>query len=419
MSVDDYLKLDFSSTSEAAKDLLSRVGAEAAHQEINLTGDGDGGAVSANLTPAMSGWVGQFALSERQGAINFLRGQASAVRLGGGVEGIVESIEEDALRRTRNVNRANERAAFHQAHGRKLEDLERVEREHAAMRAEEGDRDALVPSIWIDLLIPTLILIPESFINFDSFLKLWKIQAVALGLTIVVGAGIGISAFMIGKFIKAWGHYMRAYDSLQRARGLRLLGIGIALLVVALAAVGYARYRTVLDMIDAAIVMGMTPPNLTVQLLGLLLGNVLIFALGVAATYLIHDENPDFAAKTKRMQKQKREVESIRNRTLKVKLAQIDRSYAESVKKMLRKARLMEALPDYAPITYGLGKIEAKDKQVLALLQSYRTALITEIAKRKPDFTFGAAADARLAGQTAKRISLAEFGSAPISLYRC
>jgi hypothetical protein len=419
MALQAYLDIDLKPNSETAFDLLARLPHEVELDAINLTGDGDPGAASANLTPEMSGWLGSHVLQSRQTALASLRSRAASVRGGGGIEGIVEELEADELKRTKNINRAAETKTFYDQHGRELDKLVKIEREYEEMREIEGNRDAKLPSKFIDILVPLIIMIPESLINYDSFLKLWKIPAVAAGLTVVVGFGIGISAYMTGKFIKGWAHYLPPYDPAQRNKGFRYIGIAIVVLMIALGAVSYARYRTVTEMIDVALSLGLPPPNLAALMFGLIAGNLLVFGIGVGATYLLHDENPMYADKTDAMQTQRTKVEKLRAKLLLPKLKQIDQAYSQNIKTMQRRAKLMESQPDYGPVSADLGKIRAKDEQVIALLHNYRTRLRGLISQSRPDFTFGGPADVRLSGQSGTRVSLAEFGAASISLYLC
>lgn len=417
-AVEHYLALDLANDSPAVQSLFARAAGEAAWPAINLTGDGDAGALSANLTPAMSAWLNEQVDRSRRGALLAAEGAAAKIRLTGKVEGIVEPIEVDRLRRRRAQRRAQEARAFHEKHHGRIEKLTRVQEEYEAKRAMEGGRDALVPSKLAEYGIPVLITIPEFFMNYASFLKLSGVPAVGFGLSVAVAIGVAVSSFMTGTFWKAYHHYMHPDDEGQRATGLRRIGIAATLLTIAMAAVAYARYHMVLEQVQAATVLGMTPPNIAVQTAGLLAGNLLVFAIGAAITYLMHDENPDFADKAEAYGKLRGQVDGLKKRELNAKLDGIDKGYHQDVKKMRQRAALMGVQADYPVIDRMMDQIASKDAEVEAALRNYQRLLADALIARDPDFRFGGPDSDRFMGNAGETIGIAEFTAKPLHLYR-
>lgn len=419
MTFDRYLALDLARDSDAARDLFSRVDREAKREGIAFSGDGDGGSASPNLTPAMSAWLGQHVLPLRQAAYSAIESAAGRIKLPGGVEGVIEEIEDDKLKRRRNINRIEKTDSFHKSHGAQVDKLVRIENEYFGLRTDEGNREAKTPSKWLDILIVVMIMIPEGFMNYSSFLKLWKVGIVALGAAIVVGVAIAWSGFLVGRFWKAYHFYMHPNDDQLRTKGFIQLGLALALLTVALLVVGYARYRTVLDMAQEAVILGLPVPNVLTMTLGLLAGNLIVFGIGVVVTYWLHDENPLYADKAAEHAKQSEIVDALRKKHLEQKIDGIDKGYQQDRDKMLKKARLMDAQPDYGDISDDIGQLSAKDAAVISLLQDYRNALADSLGDTYPDYRFSNSAAERSRAQSNLGVSLAEFTSLPLHLYRC
>lgn len=418
MPIKTYTDLDLTSNGPLASDLFGRAERESSNRNISLTSDGQPGAMSANLTPEMNAWLSTHVARVRANALNAVIGAAKRVRLPGGVEGFVEDFERDVIGRDRAVRKSQEITTFYERHHEKLDRLERAETEYLALRTSLGGRDAQVPSRLVVYGVPAIIMIPEFFMNYSSFLKLSGVPAIAMGLSLVVALAVAVSSYMTGVFLKAYHFYMRPDDDEQRAKGIRLMGIAMMLLLISLAAVGYARYSTVLAQIEAALVLGLTPPNVIAQTSGLLAGNLIVFAVGAAITYLQHDENPEYAAKAEKFARLKKEMEGLRHRQLVAKLEDIERKHKRRIDELSRRASLMQGQPDNVDITQNAGQISSKDAEVVGILRAYQNRLVDLIASRDPDFRFTGPAGDRNAGASAETIMPNDFAARSIHLYR-
>jgi hypothetical protein len=417
--VDRYINLDLSPSSDVAEDLLNRVAQEARRPTLSLSGDGVAGALSANLTPAMSAWLGKCIAPARQAAITAIESAAYRIRLPGNTQGVVAEIEDDRLKRVHNSGRSEKIARFYEKHQSAIDQMNTLQREYDALRAEEGNRDALTPSRAKDLGLIVLIAIPEGFINYSSFFLWTKLGVVALGMTLVVALAIGLASFLTGRFWKAYSYYMPPDDPELKRKGYRLIGIAGSLLSVSLTFVGVARYRTVLEQYIQAVILGLPPPNVYTQTASLLVGNFLIFMIGAAITYWIHDENPRFAEKALDLAKCRTAFENAKTKDLQAKLAGIEEAYRQNKNKMLKRARLMDSQSDYENVADAMGRVAAKDEEVLGLLQDYRCQLVDALEQRDPDFRFAAAGVDRQTGNVTPVIGLSEFSAMPLYLYRC
>lgn len=418
MPIQTYLDMDLSPSGALADDLFARAERESGGRNISLTGDGQAGAMSANLTPEMNAWLSTHVARLRANALNAVQAAAKRIRLSGGVEGFVEDFERDAIGRERAIRKAQETATFYERHQAKLDRLETAENEYLALRTVLGGRDAQIPSKLVVYGVPAIIMIPEFFMNYGSFLKLSGVPAVAAGLSLVVALAVAVASYMTGVFLKAYHFYMRPDDDEQRSKGMRLMAIALALLVISLIAVGYARYSTVLAQIEAAMVLGLTPPNVVAQTAGLLAGNLIVFAVGAAITYLQHDENPEYALKAGKYFGLKKEMEGLRQKHLVAKLEDIDRSHKRKIDELAKRAGLMRAQPDHVGIAHDAGQITSKDAEVVGLLRAYQNHLVDRIVARDPDFRFTGPATDRNGGATTETVTPNDFAARPIHLYR-
>jgi len=416
--IQTYLDLDLSPGGALADDLFVRAERESGARNISLTGDGQAGAMSANLTPEMNAWLSTHVARPRANALNAVQGAAKRIRLQGGVEGFVEDFERDGIGRERAVRKAQETTTFYERHHAKLDRLETSENEYLALRTSLGGRDAQIPSKLVVYGVPAVIMIPEFFMNYSSFLKLSSVPAIAAGLSLVVALAVAVSSYMTGCFLKAYHFYMRPDDDDQRAKGMRMMAIAMALLLISLTAVGYARYSTVLAQIEAALVLGLTPPNVVAQTAGLLAGNLIVFAVGAAITYLQHDENPEYALKAEKYVRLKTELETLRQKQLVAKLEDIDRNHKRRIDELGKRAALMRAQPDHIDIAHDAGQITGKDAEVVGLLRAYQNHLVERIALRDPDFRFTGPAGDRNGGATTETVTPNDFAARAIHLYR-
>lgn len=407
MPIEAYRALDVGMNSPATAALLSRIDEEAGAANLRLTGDGDAGAMSANLTPAMSAWLNTEVGPARGAAITAVKNAASQITMPGGVQGFVPEFERDRLKRERNTRRAEVQSGFNDRYGADLEKQRDVEQQYEAMRFMEGGRNARNPGKLIDLLIPLAIMIPEGFMNYKFFLEYMNVGIVALGSTIVVGLAIGWSAFLAGRFLKAYNFYMRPDNDRMRAEGMRMIGIALAVLAVALIAVGAVRYMGIVRDNVGRIALGLPPLEPLTQTGMLLFGNLVVFALGLAITYWLHDRNPLFAEKAEENEKLTKKIEQLRKRELHDRLKQIDAAFSQKLERQQDQAQLLNGKPGYDEVCRNVSLIADKDKAVLGVLQDYRARLVRKMP-----------IDQAIRLEDGQTTDPAGFAALPIDLYR-
>lgn len=408
MSLSEYQALDLRTDSPKASKLFKALEHEEGTGPLRLSGDGDPGALSANLTPIMSAWLNSEIAPTRTAAINSIQAEAAQFSLGGGVPGIAAEIEGDKLKRRRNERRAEESLKFYRDNKSNLDELAEAEGEFLVMKTHEGGRDPLNPSLIVDALVILGILIPEGFMNYRYFLDYIGLGVVALGTTLVVGASFGVAAYLAGRFWKAYHFYMPPDNRAQRQKGVRMISIASLLLSVALIAVGAVRYFGVVRQADELIALGQLPPNPILQTSFLLAGNLLVFALGLAVTFWLHDESPRYAEKAKKYEKQKLKMDRLKKKQLLDTLDNIDEAFKQDLQKMQGKASLMPSRPGFSAVQEKIGALNAKDNEVVAILQEYRTRLCSKIPT-----------DKLIVKESDQFIDVSSFANLSIELYRC
>lgn len=408
MPIEAYRALDVGIDSAAANSLFSRVDEEAAARSLQLTGNGDAGAMSANLTPAMNSWLSTQVAPTRGAAITEIEAAASQTLLPGGINGIVFEFEDDKLRREQNRRRANAYSTFHDEHGADLEKLKEVEREFLVMRGYEAGRNPRNPGRLIDFLIPLAIMIPEGFMNYKFFFEYIGLGIVALGSTIVVGLGIGWSSFLTGRFLKAYHHFMVPNNDRQKAEGLRMISIALGLLFVSLMAVGFVRYMSIVRDNPGRLLIGLPPVEPFSQTGMLLFGNLVVFGLGAAITFWLHDKNPHYAEKAEVYKKQNKKVERLRNRKLLDRYKQIEAAYERESERIRGLANLMNGLPGNDQVRRQVNVLNHKDTEVKGVLQEYRSRLSRTLSD-----------DVIIHLENGQTVDVAGFAALPIDLYRC
>jgi len=414
-ATDVYSQIDLSPGGQICSDLMARADGEVSNGLI-LTSEGDQGALAPGLTPSMKTWLQHHVAGKRSAAIAEAQSLARSVPLGKGAAGFVDKVDLDHEKRHRATRRAEVLGAFRKKHPELTSDLENAEIEYGRMKADEGHRDAKVPSHLLEwgILLPAIML-PEGLLNFESFRKAPIIQSdfQALGATIITGIGIAVAAHLIGRFIRQFNFFMRADDDYQNRAGWPLWSIGSALLTVCLGVVGYARFYYLVPLRDMQLSLGQEPSPLLVQIGSLLLGNMVVFFIGMAITFLMHDPNPDFSDKARTLKKLKKKMSSLRHKEVDTQLTAVDRAYKENIEKVRRKAGPLNSMSQFAEVRRLVDKIQAKDQEVMAALSQYKEVLSSKLPEDYLFQTYYSSGDRSMGGEA---VTLGDFKAMPADL---
>jgi hypothetical protein len=402
----------YTSATLDAQALYARAADEAGAGELVITAVWDHNTRSRNLTDAMKGWLLSEVMPLRTIALAWLNNQANDIKIDGRFDGLLLQSELDRIECKREQSVQDELERFNARNNRLLTDARAYDTRYKKMRGDLGGRDAQTPNSLLEFVIFLAILIPEAWLNFDSFRRAPMVQsdAMALGITIIIAAAIAIAAYLIGLFVRQLNYYLRPLAEGRRKSGLPLIGIGGILLIVSLAAVGYARYYYLIPIIDEARALGQPVPSLLISIGGLLLGNLLCFLIGAAITFLLHDPNPEFAEAARLSKKFAEKVEALR-KPLQKRLEPIEARARIEREEAISKERQMHSRPGYQKLQEHFAKFAAKDAEVVGILNAYRGNLIRHEVK----FTRRVLTADFSAPET--RLSARQYAAEPIALH--
>lgn len=184
-----------------------------------------------------------------------------------------------------------------------------AERDFNRHYEEAGQRPARIFPVWAYWLILAAVSLAEIFINYEAFLNYFEVPAIAAGMTFAVMVIIALASEWHGRATKQREYmFSLAVDRPRRITNLRALGIVSMLFFAALTLVGYSRYHWASMAIAATSSGGALPgiaiggPSINIgQSVGFsLIGNLLIWGIGVILFWLTHDYNPDYVDATLR-----------------------------------------------------------------------------------------------------------------------
>jgi hypothetical protein len=177
-----------------------------------------------------------------------------------------------------------------------------AETAYLSFRDREGQREPKVVS-WVGK-IGTLLLIGavEWLINFEAFSATFGVPILAAGFTIAVALAVAVASHWHGVFFKQreyyFGDHLTAPNKFWRLVWLFFVTLA---LIGALVFVGWNRYIWAMEIIarttTGPVIVETDPIKIDAiqKVLMSLLGNVIVWIVGTALVYWLHDPNPEFA----------------------------------------------------------------------------------------------------------------------------
>lgn len=393
----EYLAIDFGADSALRNGLLSRVEREATQDEIALTDIA--GDTPAHFTPEMLAWFHDHVAFHRGDALEDLKKRFAADRPHNGastciIEAEREQVEDEFLRERRTLRRdylLNRRADRERLVSLRR-DEEQAKLEYVDLKADLG-REPIEhkPGIYFGGLF--CVGIAEALINFESFASLpWATPFLATGLTLLVGAAIALAAHLHGKLLKQYRSYFDHHvDPGKRWVAVRMFGIGTSAFLTALASVYYARdaYLAQTMLVDASLGGEGDGGHVLWLVAGSLIGNILVYLVGVILAYMLHDENPRFpelravlAKLTARRDALARVLDEEEQRIMKA--AETRRKHR--LEELRSRNNAQRSAPRYAGNRTLFESLAGQDARVLGALDAYRIALCQQVRARKGHF---------------------------------
>lgn len=415
MSLRDYERLDLTKKSEAVTDLFDRASIESAQQTIVLTPLYASDGTPAFLTQEMSAWYASYIQPWRSGALQEIHDEFKRRNLKC-IEQELDNIEQKKLREF-----ANERALLRQNNN-----VEFLRSRFADLSARyeilklNNERDALEWRPFTYWIILFGFMLPEFLINWDSFLKIPGFTpAYATGLMFVVFIAFGFSAHSIGRIIKQWKELFGGHVELtERRKALRELIVGALLFLLAVTAVGWGRWFFIQGAILEKTILrggGLEFSDL-VQFVGAMLGNILIYLLGLLWSFVRHDSVPEFSELRYDLTKVQRKLIAAFNKYLTKRNQQHFQKAAKERTQALRVEESQKRRPGYLEARQIVARLKNKDSEVHALFIEYRNRLRTKI-RSEPQQGFLQVEDVRVAEMdTVIRLTPDQYAGVPIEL---
>jgi len=377
-AMEAWRALDLSDRSRLCSELLEGIEREQSDQgRIALTDEL--GSYPHGLTPEMLGWFNSRIQPIRTAALQHLQSGFGSATLGKTAVGRGTRVEMERAR-----NQLERLLSYHRIHSdlrRNHHDLiserDSRQREFEEARAERGNRDPVMTNPWLYWVGLIAVVGIEIAINFESLLKLPMIKSglFAVGMAVLVGLAVGFAAHVHGTVLKQWHYWFNSFDRTRVWKAARKLGIGAALLTVALGMIGWSRMFYVMPLIQLAEVTGETPPSLIFSILFMTLSNVIVYGVGVLWAYFHHDEDPDYPPKKIRVDEAQRAA-LVETRKINARLKAADDLAAHREKELDALEKAQKASASWETNKKALAAFRAIDRKVEAALHRYRTALV-------------------------------------------
>ena len=231
--------------------------------------------------------------------------------------------------------------------------------------------------------ILSFFMLPEFLINWDSFLKIPGFTpAYATGLMLVVAIAFGFSAHSLGRIIKQWKELFGGHvEFTERRKATRELVVGALLFILAITAVGWGRWFFIQGAILEKTILrgGGLEFSDMVQFVGAMLGNILVYLLGLLWSFVKHDAIPDFSELRYELSKVQQKLIAAFNKYL----TRRNQQHLQKAQKDLTQAQRFEdsqkKREGYAEARQQFSRLKNKDSEVRALLMEYRNRLLTKM----------------------------------------
>lgn len=419
MSVNAYLDLNLSPDGPIVKELYDKIPHEAENNAIALTGYGDYGAPSENLTPAMSTWLGWHITPVRGAALAELAADASQFRLGnkgGELHGICHDIEYDRLDKDTNEQINDLYASFRQQYIGQIDEKRRLSTDYSRMKGEYG-RDAKNLSTARQATPPILAGLVEGLLNYSNLVEIAPSGIVALAGTILVAVVVGCGIHFLGKGLAERQYSWNDNEELKQSNMISIFGGAIAILFI-LAILFTLQYVELQDDIDRAALLGIDAPNIALILIQLIGFNIAIYLIGTVLTYHQYDPNPDFAKKAQDLTAAEKSLEALKDRHVYQPKKKILQKRDRERVALKEKARQMDGMAGYDQLKTKQSMIVTQDAKIVAVLSGYRNALQREIQQKNNDFRFKHPSAQAFPDEDDDGLTLAQFAAADLYLYK-
>lgn len=264
--------------------------------------------------------------------------------------------------------------------------LKRVTADYEAIRSEVG-RDAVNWNPFRYWAILILAMVPEFFINWDSFTRIpWfqGIPAFAFGSVVLVAMFFAYSSHIVGMILKQGQDWFGGkLAATEWTKSFITLVFAVTLFMLAFGMVTYGRKLLVDDLVsenELTSGAGMQTGQLIFLYLGALLGNVGVYLFGLIWSSTQHNSIRGFVELREERDRLQAKINSIYEKRLTPRTRRhILAARAQKDQLQQRERQQATHLPGYSAAREMFSELNQVDQKVVGLLTEYKTKLIAEM----------------------------------------
>lgn len=383
ISVRRYLEVPLAPDGDLAGQLYERVASEASSPTIPLSAEFSESGPSY-LTHSMRDWFDSRVLPLRNAAMSALYEEFRRDSKDG-VPTTIREVDLDAIQLDGARKKRQSVERFKVAGGPIATELQAKRSEYQNIRATEG-RDAKPINRLRDFVVLSILALPELLMNFSSFVKIEYLNPFFAGaICFVVAVAIALASHVHGESLKqASTQFGEHVPETIRRRHRILFWIATSLLILAFGLVAWGRYVMLADAIREASLLGGSAFNGYVLFLGAMLGNVIVYVIGLIFVYMVTDPVPGFAEIQRDMRALEKKYDGVFIRELERPLKQVLAEEREKMTARENRELSHQGAANYQSNRRLLSLVQAQDSNVLAVLREYRSRLRMAIRERQP-----------------------------------
>jgi hypothetical protein len=394
IQVDTYRNLDLSPNGELVGNLLAGISNESETTQIRLTDHiGD---LPANITPYMASWYRSYISGPRGQALDTVAtilGANNDQKRTRGVflERTISHEQDRRIEQKRQAQKSSreKRAADYERYDESRHEYAKAKEDYDELRARHG-REARPTPLWY---LPAIgsIGIFEAMINFESFtaIKMFT-PAIALGVTLIVAVAIAYASHLHGTVIRQlesrFGAHRKDGD---RSSSVWMLSIGFLILAAVLLLVYYARNSLFAEQLLENSVIGGDAPSAFFMIGGSMIGNILVWLVGVAIAFFAHDEDHNYPDALKHKIKAEKKMYALHeriNQPLKREFEKIDATCEKEISQARNKHASLASDKEFSTGRALFAKVSEQDTRVIAALELYRMQLTSALKGKRAQF---------------------------------
>ncbi|WP_133011338.1 hypothetical protein [Marinomonas flavescens] len=267
--------------------------------------------------------------------------------------------------------------------------FEGTKRRYEDMRAELGGKPPITGRIWLYIIVIMMIGFIEWFVNYSTFSTKYP-PGIAFGATVLVALSIALASHFHGGLLKQrLSLFARHRKKEEKRQVLIKQSFFSLLLIISLSIVTYNRY----DILSANTIesggvalagMSESSESIIGVLIQFSLLNILVWIVGVAISYFVHDPRPDYQESLKHYETAKKKFHRA-DKGLQEEIERIEQEFEESLKNATNS--LSSHQNDIRELETLLGRLSSKEtaliKQALNsinnMLEKHHAILITEL----------------------------------------